>query len=347
MKVLSVRRLAVLAAALTAGIVMAPVAAHAADYDPPAISTVSASPSTLYLPADGGDSSVTVSVNVSDASGVVAVGARLMSQSNPEYEIGDAPVQLQVGGKEVFAYDGAQLTSGTPEDGTWSIAIPFPPGPSGPWLARVSAVDGVGNVSFNLVRVLTVAQCPCVPTAPGVPIAIIGDPGTVSLSWAPPSVDGGAPVTSYTVTAYPGQKTMTTTSTSATFTGLTPGTYYSFTVAATNSVGTGAASAASTAVLPTAPPVVTLPATVPAAPARPTVKPGKGTLVITWKTPAAHGAAISRYVVAYNGRSRKVPASRHSLTLKHLRRGRYRVSLKAVNSVGVSPASPVVTARVK
>lgn len=93
------------------------------------------------------------------------------------------------------------------------------------------------------------------PTAPGAPTsvsAVAGD-ASATVSWTAPSADGGATVTGYTVTPYLGtipQQTTTSTGTSAVVTGLTNGTAYTFTVAATNAIGIGAASGASGAVVP-------------------------------------------------------------------------------------------------
>jgi hypothetical protein len=99
------------------------------------------------------------------------------------------------------------------------------------------------------------------PTVPGAPTnlsATLGI-GQAGLSWSPPSSDGGSPISSYTVDI-----TDTTTSTTlptvtvsgsppatdANLTGLTPGNAYSFTVTATNGVGTGPPSAALAELMP-------------------------------------------------------------------------------------------------
>ncbi len=97
-------------------------------------------------------------------------------------------------------------------------------------------------------------------TVPDAPTAVTATPGNASavVSWSAPT-DGGSPITGYTVTPYIGataqtDRTVTGTppGTSTTVAGLTNGTAYTFKVAATNAVGTGAVSAASNTVTPAA-----------------------------------------------------------------------------------------------
>jgi sugar lactone lactonase YvrE len=79
--------------------------------------------------------------------------------------------------------------------------------------------------------------------APGAPQSVAVAPGetTAAVTWAAPNPNGGPAVTAYTVTVTPGGATCATTppTTTCTVTGLSPRTAYSFTVTATNSVGTG------------------------------------------------------------------------------------------------------------
>ncbi len=91
-----------------------------------------------------------------------------------------------------------------------------------------------------------------VPTAPTISTVLAGDAqATVFLSSAPAS-NGGGVITSYLATSNPEGHTNSCTMpcTSVVVTGLTNGTAYTFTLAAVNSAGTGAASSASTSVTP-------------------------------------------------------------------------------------------------
>ena len=90
------------------------------------------------------------------------------------------------------------------------------------------------------------------PQFPGAPTigTATGDNAQASVTFTAPSFVGSSAITGYTVTSSPGGLTGTGASSPITVSGLTNGTAYTFTVTATNSQGTGPASAASNSVTP-------------------------------------------------------------------------------------------------
>ncbi|MDX2218409.1 MAG: FG-GAP-like repeat-containing protein [Burkholderiales bacterium] len=87
---------------------------------------------------------------------------------------------------------------------------------------------------------------------PGAPQIVSATPGNshVAISFSSPAWTGGATIENYTVTASPGGAIATGTGSPITVANLVNGTTYTFTVAATNSYGTGMPSAASIGVTP-------------------------------------------------------------------------------------------------
>ncbi len=130
----------------------------------------------------------------------------------------------------------------------------------------VTATNAAGTSSASSASSAAIPAA----TVPGAPTGVLASSGADAQSvvvWTAPTSDGGSSITGYTVTASPGGRTCSWTSgsLSCTVTGLTNGVSYSFTVTATNAVGTSAASAPSSGVTPTAPataaPATTAPAT--------------------------------------------------------------------------------------
>jgi predicted phage tail protein/Flp pilus assembly pilin Flp len=132
---------------------------------------------------------------------------------------------------------------------------------------------------------------------PDAPTAVSGTAGDskVTVSWTAPTVDGGSPLTSYTVTTYAGGAPILTTTTPTavtTFdvTGLTNGTAYTFTVAATNSAGLSGP--------PSSPSTSTTPAGSPGAPTAVSGTAGDSKVTVSWTAPTSNGGSpIASYTV--------------------------------------------------
>ena len=117
--------------------------------------------------------------------------------------------------------------------------------------ARSGGSGAVGKITLTLA----------VDSAPGPPTNVAATPGNAQaiISFTPPINDGGVAITSYTVTADPGGATMTGSASPVTMSGLLNGTGYTFTVTATNSIGTSLPSTATATVTPATLPSVTTP----------------------------------------------------------------------------------------
>ena len=155
------------------------------------------------------------------------------------------------------------------------------------------------NTTWMMATVVLKSEAMTPPTLPEAPAGVTatGGDGSAQVSWTPPS-NGGALISSYAITPYIGGVAQTPTIvsnappvSSTNIGNLTPGASYTFTVAATNTVGTGAQSAPSNA-------VTVLSLAVPAAPTNVTSTAGNTTAAVSWTAPSQDGGApITSYLV--------------------------------------------------
>lgn len=192
--------------------------------------------------------------------------------------------------------------------------------------AANSASNGTATVTFSM------ASVPSTPAAP----AAVATSGQATVTFVAPAANG-SPITGYTVTSSPAGGTDTNAGTTAlthTITGLANGTTYTFTVKATNAVGTSLASPASNAVTP-----VSAPSKVDT----PTAVAGYKQATVSFKAPASNGGTITGYTVTSNpggGVDSDAGTSSLSHTITGLTNGTaYTFTVTATNAYGTSPDS--------
>jgi hypothetical protein len=169
---------------------------------------------------------------------------------------------------------------------------------------------------------------------------------SATVTWTAPA-NGGSPITSYTVTPFIGSTAQpsvtvngTPPATSTTVPSLTAGTAYTFTVSATNSVGTGSPSAPSNSVTPTAP-------TPPGQPTSVSAAAGNAQATVVWTAPSNGGSTITSYTVTpYVGAVAQATTTvmgsppPATATVVGLTNGTsYTFTVTAANSAGTGPTS--------
>ncbi|MBO2614116.1 tandem-95 repeat protein [Shewanella algae] len=113
--------------------------------------------------------------------------------------------------------------------------------------------DQAGDSSYNAAP--TVTQSFTVnAVVPGAPTSVnaVASDASATVSFSAPASNGGAAISSYTVTSTPGGITASGAGSPLTVSGLSNGTDYSFTVSASNTAGTGPTSSPSNTVTPKA-----------------------------------------------------------------------------------------------
>ena len=239
------------------------------------------------------------------------------------------------GGAEVTHYEYEQDVSGrwisTGSTDTSTTVTGLTNGQS--YTFRVRAVNSAGASAAS-------AASPSVTpaTVPGAPanLGVTGGDQQVMLSWTAPASNGGDSITGYEYEQGGSGTWISTGGTATTYTvfNLTNGQPYRFRVRALNSVGAGAASAAS--------PNVT-PATEPDAPSGLGATVGDEQVDLIWTAPASNGGAVIlryEYELDFSGTWTSTGGSAPSATVTGLNNGQsYDFRVRAVNRVGAGAAS--------
>lgn len=177
--------------------------------------------------------------------------------------------------------------------------------------------------------------------APAAPTSVYGTPGdsSASIYWSAPSSSGASPLSGYVVqyaaspyTTWSSASMCTGTATTCNVSGLTNGTSYEFEVAAVNSIGQGAFSAASSPMTPSGPP---------GAPTISSITPSDASLVVNF-TSASSSLAISDYQYSLDSGTTWTSGGVTSspLTIPGLTNGTsYTVEIRALNAAGNGAAS--------
>ncbi|MFA7252268.1 MAG: glycine-rich domain-containing protein [Candidatus Paceibacterota bacterium] len=198
-----------------------------------------------------------------------------------------------------------------------------------------NVTDAYGNSATPKTRTVTVIASETVPDAPTIGTATAGN-ATSTITYTAPGNDGGSAILYYTVTSSSTGAVIsatTTSSTTATLTGLTNGTAYTFSVKATNAIGTSASSSASNPVTP---------ATVPGAPTIGTATAGNATSTVTYTAPVSNGGSpILYYTVTSNpGSISASTTSSTTATVTGLTNDTaYTFTVTATNAAGISTSS--------
>jgi titin len=222
---------------------------------------------------------------------------------------------------------------------------------AGDSMVVATSLLGTSSASEASSPVRPVAAPP-VLTPPSPPTDVHATAGDASarVTWFAPNDTGTGPVLGYTVTAHPGGHTcgdLVLTDLSCTVYGLDNGTSYTFTVTATNAVGTSDASEPSNSVTPRADPT---PPGRPGPVPKVTTRAGNHLARVSWTAADPNGAPVGSYTITARpgAHTMVVGSTARSVNLRHLVNGkRYRITVAAANAVGRGPATagePVVPA---
>ncbi len=292
--------------------------------------------------AGAGPGSSTVSVTTSAASAPAApTGLTVTGTTSGTVSLSWTAPSGTVTGYKVFENGSSTaLSTGVSISGTTATVSGLTA--STTYTFKVAATNSAGTgAQSSSVSATTAASGGTVPGAP-TGLTVTGTTsGTVSLSWTAPS----GTVTGYKVfengSSTPLSTGVSISGTTATVSGLAASTTYTFTVAATNSAGTGAQSS------PVSATTAASGGTVPGAPTGLTVTGTTGTTVsLSWTAPTG---TVTGYQVFENGSSTPlssgVSISGTTATVSGLTRATtYTFTVAAVNAAGTGPKSNSVSA---
>ncbi len=204
------------------------------------------------------------------------------------------------------------------------------------YTCTVLATNSVGSGDASVASDATVPAT--VPGTPAAPTLTHGN-ASISVAFVAPGSNGGSAITSYTATCTSSDGGATGSNTGASspivVSTLTNGKTYTCTVFATNVAGNGTASAASGSAVP---------ATVPTAPAAPTLTRGNAQISVAFVAPANGGSAITGYTASCTSSDGGATGSNSGATspivVSTLTNGKtYNCTVLATNAVGNGLAS--------
>jgi len=209
----------------------------------------------------------------------------------------------------------------------------------------VTAVNSVGtSAASSPSSSATPATVPNAPTGVTATNATTSTSnGAIRISWSPPTLDGGSPITSYTASSSNGGSCSYTVSSpeadNCTVSDLQVGTSYSFTVTGTNALGTSSSSDASNSV-----------AALPPLPSGVTVSFARGSKTLnTTSIKSLHALCaklVSGALVVVTGyaKSNAALARSRALAVKNLMVGRVAIHVTIKTNTQVARNSAVITA---
>ena len=203
----------------------------------------------------------------------------------------------------------------------------------------VSDFDGGVFMFYDGTKWGTLSFTKTNPNAPNIGTATAGN-AQATVSYTFPSSNGGSVITSYTATSNPGGITGTLSQAGSgdiTVSGLTNGSTYTFTVTATNAIGTSVASAASNSVTPAVP-------IVPDAPTDVIASSGNAQATVSYTAPSSNGGSvITSYTATSNPGNITAAVNQSgsgSITVPGLTNDTsYTFTVTATNAIGASVAS--------